>query len=114
MLRAWLSRVSPKTVIFSDEPEPIYFFTGRLAEALPITTDPVTKLPLPSSKWDVERMHDRFGTGTGLIVYFYDATGWRKDNMPKLEAMPAAYHLSMSPVMSNKDGIIYEVRNAAS
>jgi hypothetical protein len=35
-LIAWLLRLPADTVIFSDEPEPIYFFAGRFAEQLAI------------------------------------------------------------------------------
>jgi hypothetical protein len=113
-LIAWLADVSPKTVIFSDEPAPIYFFGGRPAESLPLITDPLTKLPPQSFTRDLARMRHRLGSGTGLIVYFYKGDESQIDNMPNLNAMPAAYHLLMSPVMSNQDGIIYAVRNAAS
>lgn len=112
-LITWLSRLPPGTVLYSDEPEPIYFETGRFAEQLPMITDPESKLPLASTSREIGLLHDRLGDQRGFIVYFNDASAYRRDNMPPIDSMPAVYSLSMREVVSNKEGTIYEMRSTA-
>jgi hypothetical protein len=112
-LIAWLSRLPPDTVIYTDEPEPIYFFGGRIADLLPMITDPNGEYPLASLAGEVSRMHDRLDDHTGIIVYFYRAHPHRRDNMADLVLMPAVYGLSMRPLFQNQDGVIYEIRAVA-
>jgi hypothetical protein len=110
-LIAWLSRLPPDTVIYSDEPEPIYFFAGRFAEQLPMTTDPSTKLPLDSLARETKLLHERLSDHIGIIVYFNNASRYRLDSIPDPPSMASIYHLSMHELMHNDDGAIYEIHN---
>jgi hypothetical protein len=111
-LIAWLSRLPPDTLIYSDEPEPIYFFSGRIAQLLPMITDPHGKKPLASFRGEVRLLHDRLDDHTGVIVYFHRAHGYRQDNMATPVLMPFTYRLSLRTLFENQDGAIYEMRAA--
>ena len=106
----WLSRLPLGTVLYSDEPEPIYFATGRFAEQLPMVTDPESKLPADSTRREEDLLLRRLGDHDGFIVYFNEASAYRRDNMAPIDSMPAIYHLSMRRLLQNKEGAIYEMR----
>jgi hypothetical protein len=112
-LIAWLSRLPSDALIYSDEPEPIYFFSGRIAQLLPMITDPHGKKPLASFAGEVSLMHERLDDHTGVIVYFNRAHEYRRDNMPTPVLMPFTYRLSLRTLFQNQDGAIYEMRAAA-
>ena len=108
----WLSRLPLGTVLYSDEPEPIYFATGRFAELLPRVADPTNKPALESERSEEDLLLHRLGDHDGFIVYFNEASPYRRDSMPPIDSMPAVYHLSMRQVLQNKDGAIYEMHAA--
>jgi hypothetical protein len=89
-LIAWLSRLPADTVIFSDEPEPIYFLAGRFAEQLAID-------------WAVTPRHRVFNK----------ASLNRLDNIPPPGLMPSVYGLSIRELIRSSDGAIYEMHPAS-
>lgn len=109
-LIGWLSNLPPDTVIYSDEIEPIFFFSGRIAYLLPIITDPNGKKVLASLPDEIKLMHERLGNRTGVIVYFYRAHEYRRDNMATPVLMPVVYGLTLRTLFENQDGAIYEMR----
>jgi Dolichyl-phosphate-mannose-protein mannosyltransferase len=111
-LIAWLARLPSNTLIYSDEPEPIYFFSGRIAQLLPMITNPNGKKPRASFAGEVSLMHDRLDDHPGVIVYFDRAHEYRRDNMATPVLMPFIYRLSLRMLFHNQDGAIYEMRAA--
>jgi hypothetical protein len=106
----WMRRLAADTPIYSDAPEPIILFADRLADNLPEWRDQLSGKPAPRYPGELAAMQNRLRDRPGVIAYFYDANAHVLDNIPPLAEMPAAYGLSMTPLLSPPEGQIFEAR----
>jgi hypothetical protein len=99
--------------IYTDVPEPIYFFTGRLAMLLPMLKDPDTRRPYARFPIELAAMQHRLGPRGGFIAFFFnDINRKRRVCMPEPAAMAALYRLTLRPIYQTDEAIIYEVPRA--
>jgi hypothetical protein len=105
-----LRRLAADTPIYSDAPEPIILFADRLADNLPQWRDQLSGRPAPRYRGELATMQNRLRDRPGVIAYFYEANAHVLDNIPSLAEMPAAYGLSMTPLLSAPEGQIFEAR----
>jgi hypothetical protein len=105
-----LRRLAADTPIYSDAPEAIILFADRLADNLPQWRDQLSGRPAPRYPGELAAMQKNLRDRPGVIAYFYDASANVLDNIPPLAEMPAAYGLSMTPLLSAPEGQIFEAR----
>ena len=93
-LISYLQSVDGDREIYTNGPDALRLWTGRISTMLPGRQDGSTKQPLPEYENQMDQMAAACRSGDALIVYFNNIT-WRwylpsVDDLVEMNALPAA------------------------
>ena len=68
----YLKHHSEKSVIFANDPAPVFLLTGKRADFLPSSVFPFTQTPNPNLESDIEFMKEQLKNRNGIVICFKD------------------------------------------
>jgi len=101
-----IRKLPEDTIIYSNAPDLIYYFTKRPAIILPFKENTVTKESNSNFTKDIKIMEEKIKNGKGVIVYFEGIT---RAYLPSLNDLKTSLHLCLNLNEKFDDGSIYRV-----
>ncbi|NOY74276.1 MAG: glycosyltransferase family 39 protein [Kiritimatiellaeota bacterium] len=103
---AYLRTLPENTVVYANDPAPIYLLTGKRADFLPNKKSPFTKTPNPNFRKQMETLENQLEKKSAVVVCFKDGVHKFMTGYCIKEA-ELRTEISLKNILKTRDGNVY-------